>query len=92
MEGRAHRDKHRKSCHSPGCRTWFISAARTDTQETVMAAASSIIDEICDRALALAPGMPWLVEPLTPGRGRFQYSLSPGHRRIEAAEDERRRL
>jgi len=35
-----------------------------------MAAASSIIDEICDRALALAPGMPWLVEPLTPGRGR----------------------
>ena len=31
---------------------------------------ASIIDEICSRALTLAPEIPWLVEPLTPGRGR----------------------
>lgn len=32
--------------------------------------APSIIDEICDYALQVAPEIPWLVEPLTPGRGR----------------------
>ncbi|MEW6300872.1 MAG: iron-containing redox enzyme family protein [Thermodesulfobacteriota bacterium] len=32
--------------------------------------APSIIDEICDYALRVAPEIPWLVEPLTPGRGR----------------------
>ena len=31
---------------------------------------TNIVDEICDRALAIAPQVPWLVEPLTPGRGR----------------------
>ena len=31
---------------------------------------SSGIDEICERALAAAPDMPWLMEPLTPGRGK----------------------
>ena len=31
---------------------------------------ASIVDEICERALSLAPDMPWLVEPLTRGRGR----------------------
>ena len=31
---------------------------------------NNIVDEICDRALAIAPEVPWLVEPLTPGRGR----------------------
>ena len=30
----------------------------------------SVIDEICDYALKVAPEIPWLVEPLTPGRGR----------------------
>ncbi len=30
----------------------------------------NIVDEICERALAIAPEVPWLVEPLTPGRGR----------------------
>lgn len=29
-----------------------------------------IVDEICDRALEVAPEVPWLVEPLTPGRGQ----------------------
>ncbi len=33
-------------------------------------AARSIIDEICDYALQVAPQIPWLVEPLTPGRGK----------------------
>lgn len=32
--------------------------------------APSVIDEICDYALKVAPEIPWLVEPLTPGRGR----------------------
>ena len=31
---------------------------------------TDIIDEICDRALQIAPEIPWLVDPLTPGRGR----------------------
>jgi pyrroloquinoline quinone (PQQ) biosynthesis protein C len=30
----------------------------------------SVIDEICDYALQVAPEIPWLAEPLTPGRGR----------------------
>jgi pyrroloquinoline quinone (PQQ) biosynthesis protein C len=30
----------------------------------------SVVDEICDYALQVAPEIPWLVEPLTPGRGR----------------------
>lgn len=30
----------------------------------------SIIDEICDAALKVAPKVPWLVDPLTPGRGK----------------------
>ena len=30
----------------------------------------SIVDVICQRALEIAPEVPWLVEPLTPGRGR----------------------
>ena len=30
----------------------------------------SVIDEICERALDAAPDMPWLMEPLTPGRGQ----------------------
>ena len=30
----------------------------------------AVIDEICDYALKVAPEIPWLVEPLTPGRGR----------------------
>ncbi len=30
----------------------------------------SLIDEICTRALEVAKEVPWLVEPLTPGRGR----------------------
>lgn len=30
----------------------------------------SVIDEICDYALRIAPEIPWLVEPLTPGRGK----------------------
>src|SRR5438034_6443166 len=30
----------------------------------------SVIDENCDYALKVAPEIPWLVEPLTPGRGR----------------------
>lgn len=29
-----------------------------------------IVDEICERALEIAPEVPWLVEPLTPGRGQ----------------------
>jgi len=33
-------------------------------------ATPSVIDEICDYALKVAPEIPWLVEPLTPGRGR----------------------
>lgn len=32
--------------------------------------ASSIVDLICERALDAAPDIPWLVEPLTPGRGQ----------------------
>ncbi len=31
---------------------------------------TSIIDEICARALKVAQEVPWLVDPLTPGRGR----------------------
>ncbi len=31
---------------------------------------SSIVDVICERALEIAPEVPWLVEPLTPGRGQ----------------------
>jgi pyrroloquinoline quinone (PQQ) biosynthesis protein C len=31
---------------------------------------NSIIDEICDYALSVAAGIPWLSEPLTKGRGR----------------------
>ncbi len=30
----------------------------------------AIVDEICERALEIVPQVPWLVEPLTPGRGR----------------------
>lgn len=30
----------------------------------------NIVDEICERALEIAPEVPWLVEPLTPGRGQ----------------------
>lgn len=35
-----------------------------------MAHAQSIVDVICERALEMAPQVPWLVEPLTPGRGQ----------------------
>lgn len=35
-----------------------------------MAHVQSIVDVICERALEMAPQVPWLVEPLTPGRGR----------------------
>lgn len=35
-----------------------------------MAHGQSIVDVICERALEMAPQVPWLVEPLTPGRGR----------------------
>lgn len=31
---------------------------------------TAIVDEICERALEIAPEVPWLVEPLTPGRGQ----------------------
>lgn len=31
---------------------------------------NNIVDEICARALDIAPEVPWLVEPLTPGRGQ----------------------
>ena len=31
---------------------------------------TNIVDEICERALDIAPQVPWLVEPLTPGRGQ----------------------
>lgn len=30
----------------------------------------AIVDEICECALEIVPQVPWLVEPLTPGRGR----------------------
>lgn len=35
-----------------------------------MAQVQSIVDVICERALEMAPQVPWLVEPLTPGRGQ----------------------
>lgn len=35
-----------------------------------MAHIQSIVDVICERALEMAPQVPWLVEPLTPGRGQ----------------------
>lgn len=35
-----------------------------------MAHVQSIVDVICERALEMAPQVPWLVEPLTPGRGQ----------------------
>ena len=35
-----------------------------------MAQKTSVIDEICTRALTLAEEMSWLVDPLTPGRGK----------------------
>lgn len=35
-----------------------------------MAQVRSIVDVICERALEMAPQVPWLVEPLTPGRGQ----------------------
>lgn len=35
-----------------------------------MAHTQSIVDVICERALDMAPQVPWLVEPLTPGRGQ----------------------
>ena len=31
---------------------------------------NTIVDEICEHALEVAPQVPWLVEPLTPGRGQ----------------------
>ena len=33
-------------------------------------ATNSIVDTICERALQVAPEVPWLVEPLTRGRGQ----------------------
>lgn len=35
-----------------------------------MAHTQSIVDVICERALDMAPQVPWLVEPLTSGRGQ----------------------
>lgn len=35
-----------------------------------MAHVQSIVDVICERALEMAPQVPWLVGPLTPGRGQ----------------------